>query len=149
MIEMIPIGNWVYLKAQLYKLYEKMLIESYDSAGGPEFREYVEQVFKTVLRWNQFSIYSNIDIIGNDDELALDLLESISSLDLTQLQDSDYWFDFIYVDSLGSAIVEWHIKGQEQPESEAAYKQKLQCLRQSKLTTIVRLLDVVRKSKGR
>ena len=89
-------------------------------------------------------------MIENDEELALDLLDAISTLDIEQLRDDDYWFDFIYIDSLGSAIVEWHIKGTMVNEvTDDEYSSRLQNIRLNKLTILARLLDVLRQSKSR
>lgn len=151
MIELISMSNWIYLKSQLYEKWTNYLSEWYDCGGGPGFREFVEQVFKNVLKWNQYCAGDLLlDMIENDEELALDLLDAISTLDIEQLRDDDYWFDFIYIDSLGSAIVEWHIKGTMVNEvTDDEYSSRLRNIRLSKLTILARLLDVLRQSKSR
>jgi hypothetical protein len=150
MIELISMSNWLYLKSQLYQKWTQYLTEWYDCGGGPQFREFVEQAFKGVLKWNQYCAGDmTLDIIGNDDELALDMLDAISTLDIEQLRDDDYWFDFIYVDSLGAAIVEWHVKGSSENDvTDEEYSRRVQNIRNHKLTILARLLDVVRQSKS-
>lgn len=148
MIEMISIANWVYLKQQLIKYHHDYLLAG-DCGETRSFKNFVEEVFSRILKWNQFFVDVGItlDMINNDDELALDIIEALG-LDSNEEIRSDCHIHVLYIDSLGAVIVEACPKAANAAD-EATYQRGIEELRLTKLTILARLLDVLRQSKIR
>lgn len=152
MIEMISIGNWVYLKQQLLMHYNAYL-GSTDSEGMKSFKSFVEDILNNILKWNQYSMDDGIylNAISNDDELALDIIEALDLADIEEIRSQDYYVSVSYIDVIGAAIVEAYPKGDVEFTSvnNEAYRKRIEELRLNKLTILARLLDVLRLSKSR
>lgn len=123
MIEIISIENWIYLKNKLYCHYEDYIKANYEHVDfKPEFRWFIERVYKKVLEWNKISEChsASIDIIDNDDELALDLLDSLGLCDNSTFQNEDLNIFVEYVNTLGSIIIDYEPRNFDYPETDAS-----------------------------
>ena len=118
MIELISIENWIYLKNKLYCHYEDYIKANYEHVDfKPEFRWFIERVYRKVLEWNRISECDSvsIDIIDNDEELALDLLDSLGLCDNPTFQNEDLNFFVEYVDTFGSIIIDYEPRNCDYP----------------------------------
>ena len=136
MIELISIENWIYLKNKLYCHYEDFIKGNYEHVEyKPEFRWFIEKVYRKVLEWNKIigCDSASIDIIDNDDELALDLLDSLGLCDNPTFQNEDLNFFVEYVNTLGSIIIEYEPRNCEYPLTGILLKPE-----QDEVTNVVR-----------
>ena len=152
MIEMISIDNWIWLRSQLLHHYDNRN-RGLDHPATTTFKRYVEEVFLQVLKWNQFNLVdnTNLDIIDNDDELALDLLEAVHVADNDKMMDSINVFDVSYSDILGFIfIAAYPVRTDgcdEQPIEDN--QSSIVEFKQDKYLTVARLLNELRVSKSR
>lgn len=159
MIEMIHLTNWDHLKSVLLTHYHNFLTENHEDGGGPTFREFVEKVFRKVLKWNTIyfdseesesvDVHADLDIIANDDELALDILDSFHPYGIGNLEDPEYHVDVIYFNKMNSVMIEIEPKSFYLPEPNIDNIVKYRQERKEQLTKLARLLDVLRTTTDR
>lgn len=151
MIELIYLENSLYVKRRLNEAYQTYLENNCDMGGNISFEDFVARAFKGVLNWYSFNKKSEdsaLDIIDHDTELADELLDSISALDLDLVTDWDMYFRIEYIERNNSIIVEYdfNIASVILPDP-ASYIHSYNQMRQNNLIKIARLLHVLRSSK--
>lgn len=151
MIELIYLENSLYIKRRLEDTYQEYLEANCDMLGNVSFQQFVEKAYTGVLNWYSFNKQNDdsaLNIINCDTELAEDLLDSISALDVELATDWDMYFRVEYVERNSSIIVEYDFNSASVilPDP-ASYAHSYNKIRNSNLTKLARLLNVLRTSK--
>lgn len=148
MIELIYLENGLYIKNLLKKAYANYLDENHDWEITHEYERFVEQVFTDVINWYSWDMQENdnsLALLGFDPELAEDLLDSISALDMKIFEDWSIKFTVEYLEFNNSIIVRAAKTTNEivlpNPND---YTQSYNAMRKRQLTSIARLLNELR-----
>lgn len=151
MIELIYLENSLYMKSQLNKAYQLYMEDNVDVPVDISFEDYVNKAYTGVLNWCSFNKRnedSYLNIINADIELAEDMLDAISALDIDLATEWNMYFKVQYIARNNSLIVEYDYNPGSlilpDPES---YTYSYNKIRNQNLTKLARLLNVLRTSK--
>lgn len=151
MIELIYLENGLYMKSQLNKAYQQYVEDNPDVPVDISFEDYVSKAYIGVLNWYSFSKQSedsSLDIINADTELAEDMLDAISALDIDLATDWNMYFKVQYLERNNSLIVEYDYNpGSLILPDPKSYTHSYNNIRNQNLTKLARLLNVLRTSK--
>ena len=116
------------------------------------FIEFVEQVFTDIINWYTYDMQEDdnrLALLNFDSEKAEDLLDSISSLSISKLEEWDVKFTVEYLINQNSIIVRSAKTTNELilPDP-SVYKQNYDKLQANQLSKIARLLNELRLSKA-
>lgn len=152
MIELIYLENGLYIKGLLVKAYNEYLGEMDEWVPAFSFIEFVEQVFTDIINWYTYDMQEDdnrLALLNFDSEKAEDLLDSISSLSISKLEEWDVKFTVEYLINQNSIIVRSAKTTNELilPDP-SVYKQNYDKLQANQLSKIARLLNELRISKA-
>lgn len=152
MIELIYLENGLYIKGLLVKAYNEYLGEMDEWVPAFSFIEFVEQVFTDIINWYTYDMQEDdnrLALLNFDSEKAEDLLDSISSLSISKLEEWDVKFTVEYLINQNSIIVRSAKTTNELilPDP-SVYKQNYDKLQANQLSKIARLLNELRLSKA-
>jgi len=151
MIELIYLENGLYIKRRLDDAYQLYMEDNCDIPTDITFEDYVSKAYTGVLNWYSFNKQnedSSLDIINVDIELAEDMLDAISALDIDLATEWNMYFKVQYLENNNSLMVEYDYNPASlilpDPQS---YAHSYNKIRNQNLTKLARLLNVLRTSK--
>ena len=152
MIELVYLENGFYIKKLLEEAYDAHLKEIEEWVSTFSFKEFVERVFTDIINWYTYDMQEDdnrLALLNFDTEKAEDLLDSISSLSISKLEEWDVKFSVEYLVNRSSIIVR-SAKTMDTlilPDP-SIYKQNYDKLHKTQLTKIGRILNELRISKA-
>lgn len=152
MIELIYLETGLYIKKRLTQAYDNHLESIEPWVTTFSYPRFVEQAFTAAINWYCCDMQQDdtgLAIINFDTEFAEDLLDSISGLTISELEDWSVKFTVEYLENINAIIVRSSkIPNELILPDPANYAQSYAKMRTTQLTKIARLLNELRASKN-